>query len=69
MSVRQSSIVSRGATPHSARLEALQNKHKLLSHKIETEQSHYILNDEEIKALKLEKLRLKEEIEIIRQSS
>ncbi len=57
------------ASSHSARLEALKNKHKLLSYKIETEQSHYILNDEEIKALKLEKLRLKEEIENIRQTS
>lgn len=57
------------ASPHSARLEALQNKHKLLSHKIESEQNHYILNDEEIKMLKLEKLRLKEEIEGIRKVS
>lgn len=54
---------------HSARLEALQLKHKKLSHTIESEQNHYILNDEEIKALKLQKLRVKEEIENISRTS
>jgi hypothetical protein len=57
------------ASAHSARLEALRHKHKKLSHKIEVEQNHYILNDAEIKALKLEKLRVKEEIEGIQETS
>ena len=57
------------ASPHSARLEALRKKHQKLSYKIENEQRHYILNDVEIKALKLEKLRVKEEIEGIREAS
>lgn len=54
------------ASMRSARLEALHKKHQHLSHKIESEQRSYILNDGEIKALKLEKLRVKEEIEGIR---
>lgn len=57
------------ASSHSTRLQALQKKHQKLSLKIETEQNHYILNDAEIKALKLEKLRVKEEIEGIRKAS
>jgi len=59
----------REASTPLGRLEALQNKHKKLSNKIEVEQSHYILNDAEIRALKLEKLRVKEEIEGIREAS
>lgn len=57
------------ASTSSGRLEALQNKHKKISNKIEVEQSHYLLNDAEIRALKLQKLRVKEEIEAIRQAS
>lgn len=57
------------ASPHSARLEALQTKHKKLSHTIESAHSHYILTDMEIKELKLEKLRVKEEMEGIRNVS
>ena len=57
------------ASSQSARLEALQKKHKQLAHKIETEQNHYLLSDSEIKTLKLEKLRIKEQIEGIRNVS
>lgn len=59
----------RDASTPIGRLEALQSKHKKLSNKIEVEQNHYILNDAEIRALKLEKLRVKEEIEGIREAS
>jgi len=57
------------ASSASARLEALQKKHKNLSRKIDSEQNHFFLDDQEIKMLKLEKLRVKEQIEGLRDVS
>lgn len=45
-----------------AHLAELSEKHKLLERRIEEEQSRLGSNDEEIVRLKLEKLRLKDEI-------
>lgn len=53
----------------SARVEALKAKHKSLSHKIEAELSRPFRSEHQIRELKREKLKLKEEIEGIRQAS
>jgi hypothetical protein len=58
-----------GAAPFAARIDALKVKHKLLSQKIETEQSRPFIREYQIGELKREKLKLKEEIEGIRQAS
>lgn len=52
-----------------ARLEALKAKHKSLSKKIETEQSIPSISDHRLHVLKKEKLKIKEEIEGIREAS
>jgi|GEM_PF-1311332 len=57
------------ASSPSARIEALKSKHHKLSKEIETGQTHYLMSDEEIRKLKLEKLHIKEEIEGIRKAS
>ena len=46
----------------SAHLAELSEKHKLLERRIEQEQSRPGSSDDEIRRMKLEKLRLKEEI-------
>lgn len=48
---------------NAARLEALQARHEALSHKIELEQSRPGTSDWYLKALKRQKLHLKEQIE------
>ncbi len=48
---------------HLAHIQALRAKHAALSSKIEREQRHPSISDLMIKQLKLEKLRLKEQIE------
>lgn len=53
----------------SARVEALKAKHKFLSQKIETEQSRPFVSENQISQLKREKLKIKEEIEGIREAS
>ena len=53
----------------SARIEALKSKHKSLSRKIETEQSRPFISEYKINEWKREKLKLKEEIEGIREAS
>lgn len=53
----------------SARIEALKIKHKTLSHKIELELNRPSFSDAELSALKREKLKIKEQIEGIRQAS
>ena len=57
------------ASASSARLEALKAKHKSLSRKIETEQNLPSISSNQLYALKKEKLKIKEEIEGIRQAS
>lgn len=52
-----------------ARVEALKAKHKSLSRKIEAEQNRPFISDYRISELKREKLKLKEEIEGIREAS
>ena len=47
----------------SARLEALQSRHEALSHKIDMEQRRPGTSDWYLRALKQQKLHLKEEIE------
>ena len=51
-----------------ARLEALKNKHALLSRRVKDAQASPSINDYFVSQLKKEKLRLKEEIEGIRES-
>lgn len=53
----------------SSRVEALKAKHKVLSQKIETEQSRPFVSENHINQLKREKLKLKEQIEGIREAS
>jgi hypothetical protein len=55
--------------PSNARLEALKAKHKSLSKKIEHKQSMPSISDHEIVGLKREKLKIKEEMEGIREAS
>jgi hypothetical protein len=57
------------ASASSARLEALKAKHQSLSKTIENEQSIPSINHQRLYALKKEKLKIKEEIEGIRQAS
>ena len=52
-----------------ARIEALKEKHKSLSQKIDQEQSRPFMSDYIVGELKREKLKLKEEIEGLRQTS
>lgn len=52
-----------------ARVEALKARHKILSSKIETEQSRPFTREHQVSQLKREKLKLKEEIEGIRKVS
>lgn len=52
-----------------SRLEALKAKHQNLSRKIESEQSRFSVNDYVLRQMKKEKLRIKEEIEEIREAS
>lgn len=52
-----------------ARVEALRARHALLSQKIESSQRRLSTNDSYLKDLKRQKLRLKEEIEGIRETS
>jgi len=61
----QQSVVSKSPS----RVEALRAKHKNLSQKIEVEQSRPSTSDQILKNLKREKLKLKEQIEGIRQAS
>lgn len=58
-------------TPASStpRIEALRKKHQMISKKLETVQSRPFKSDTQITELKREKLKLKEEIEGIRQAS
>lgn len=51
------------SVPAAARLEALRARHAALSHKIEMEQNRPGTSDWYLKALKQQKLHLKEEIE------
>ena len=53
----------------SARIDALKMKHKLLSNKLEAELNRPFISEYKISELKREKLKLKEEIEGIRQVS
>lgn len=53
----------------SSRVEALKAKHKSLSKKIESEQSRPFISEYQISQLKREKLKIKEEIEGIREAS
>ncbi|HPF78470.1 MAG TPA: YdcH family protein [Alphaproteobacteria bacterium] len=53
----------------SARVEALKAKHKLLSRKIELEQSRPFISEYQLSELKREKLKVKEEIEGIKKAS
>lgn len=53
----------------SPRVEALKAKHKHLSKKIETEQSRPFVSENQINQLKREKLKIKEQIEGIREAS
>ncbi len=46
------------------RLQALRNRHALLSEQLETEMKHPAANPVALKRLKIEKLRIKEEIEM-----
>ncbi len=46
-----------------ARLQALRNRHAALSAQLETEMKHSAPNEVALKRLKLEKLRIKEQIE------
>jgi len=57
------------ASTSSARVEALKEKHKSLSQKIETEQSRPFISEYQISELKREKLKIKEEIEGIKKAS
>jgi hypothetical protein len=45
------------------RLQALKNRHEALSAQLETEMKHSAQNEVALKRLKLEKLRIKEQIE------
>ena len=56
-------------SPSGARIEALKAKHKSLSQKIEQEQSRPFISEYQIGELKREKLKIKEEIEGIREAS
>lgn len=60
---------SQHVTASSARIEALRAKHKSLSKKIEHEQSRPFISEYQIGELKREKLKIKEEIEGIREAS
>lgn len=57
------------STPSPARIDALKAKHKSLSTKIEMEQRSPSISDYHIRDLKREKLKVKEEIEGIREAS
>lgn len=46
------------------RLQALRNRHALLSEQLENEMKHPAANPVALKRLKIEKLRIKEEIEM-----
>lgn len=46
-----------------SRLESLKSRHTALSNRIEMEQSHYSLSDQQIRQMKQERLFMKEEIE------
>ncbi len=48
-----------------SRLEALKSRHTALSHHIEKEQQHASSEDHQIKELKLARLHIKEEIEVL----
>jgi hypothetical protein len=53
----------------SSRVEALRAKHKSLSHKIDEEMKRPFVSEYHLVELKREKLKIKEEIEGIRQAS
>lgn len=57
------------ASSSSSRIEALRAKHKNLSLKIEKELQHPSVSDTKIVQLKRQKLKIKEEIEGIRDAS
>jgi len=57
------------ASQSSARVQALREKHKNLSQKIEEEQSRSFISEHILKNLKREKLKLKEQIEGLRDAS
>lgn len=57
------------AVPSQARVEALKVKHKSLSNRIEQEQSRPFISEYHIGELKREKLKVKEELEGIREAS
>ena len=62
-------VVSQFSPQHSPRVEALKAKHQNLSQRIEAEQSRPFISEHILAELKREKLKLKEEIEGIRQAS
>lgn len=49
-----------------SRLESLKSRHAALSHRIEQEQQHFSLSDQDIKHLKKQRLYMKEQIEELR---
>ena len=57
------------STASSSRIEALRAKHKSISRKIELEQLSPSINDYRIGELKRQKLKIKEELEGIREAS
>lgn len=57
------------ASAQSARLDALRARHTALSDKIDKEQSRAAMSEWYVRDLKKQKLRLKEEIETLREAS
>ena len=59
-------ILARAQTAASNRLEALRARHAAISSEIEEENKHLAASDLDLRRLKVEKLKIKEEIEGIR---
>lgn len=59
----------RGHTMPSSRLDALKTRHAILSRDLDEMLKNYAASDFDMRRLKIEKLRIKEEIEQISQTS
>ncbi len=62
-------MISQGYSAPSSRLEALQARHAALSRTIESEMKMPATDALDLRKLKLEKLKIKEEIEMLRKVS